>query len=767
MLGGRGSGKTRLGAEWVHALACGAPPFSERLDRYVQFALVGETLGDVREVMIDGPSGIRTIARKTPPRYEATRRRLVWESGAMAQVFSSEDPESLRGPQFEAAWCDELGCPAVDKGANQPNVFTDARSSESAVPHFSNGARSDLMQKRFIEAHFEHWSADSPHFEPANNPVSDVYGERMVDPAHICVWAWDARPYPAFPRLTNVWSDGTNWHRGHWLNGRIGTVATEDLVRAILTDHGFANVEVDALPWTVGGLVVETPSTARAALEPLVDLMGLNVFDEAGTIIVRSGARADATVMLDALASDGERPDVERIRAADHELPGETELRFVDGSRDYQSGLARAVIAEATGSGLQTLTMPAVLDADAANALLVDRARRGQAGRETMSFRLPASSRLPRPGDFVNLPDDIAQGDHVVTQVEGGTTCRITTRSHARRVPAAWRSRISTPFSSASPIGGAPHVDFLDLPMLPGETVPTDQFKVAVFARPWRTHSIFASPEDTGFAFSGTATRSTTMGELVEPLAAGTAGLIQRAGGVVARLHGGEFASVSQARLLNGANLCAVRASNGAWELLQFQDAEEIEPSVWLLKQLLRGQLGTEDAMHAGAETGAAFVLVDGALARTGLAAELAGLPLNWRIGPAGGDFGGADFVAVTAAGGTRSQLPLSPVHLTANRIVDGDIVIEWIRRGRLDADSWQGEEIPLGEEFERYRVELADDGGNVVRTIETSTSSALYAAADILADFEGLPSTVTITVRQLSAAVGAGLPATIELTIP
>ncbi len=107
VVGGRGSGKTRLGAEWVNALVRGLPPFSHGR-RHMRIALVGETLGDVREVMVDGPSGIATISRWNRPRYEPTRRRLLWDSGAVAQAFSSEDPESLRGPQFEAAWCDEL-----------------------------------------------------------------------------------------------------------------------------------------------------------------------------------------------------------------------------------------------------------------------------------------------------------------------------------------------------------------------------------------------------------------------------------------------------------------------------------------------------------------------------------------------------------------------------------------------------------------------------------------------------------------------------------
>jgi len=106
ILGGRGSGKTRMGAEWVNGMALYLKPFTTT--RSCNIALVGETLADVREVMIDGPSGIMSVSRAERPRYEMTRRRLVWTSGATASMFSSEDPDSLRGPQFDAAWCDEL-----------------------------------------------------------------------------------------------------------------------------------------------------------------------------------------------------------------------------------------------------------------------------------------------------------------------------------------------------------------------------------------------------------------------------------------------------------------------------------------------------------------------------------------------------------------------------------------------------------------------------------------------------------------------------------
>lgn len=107
LMGGRGAGKTRAGAEWVRAKVSGegwAGPTARNI------ALVGQTYADVREVMIEGISGLLAVHPPgQKPQWNPSRRRLEWASGAVARAFSSEDPEALRGPQFDAAWCDEAG----------------------------------------------------------------------------------------------------------------------------------------------------------------------------------------------------------------------------------------------------------------------------------------------------------------------------------------------------------------------------------------------------------------------------------------------------------------------------------------------------------------------------------------------------------------------------------------------------------------------------------------------------------------------------------
>lgn len=108
VLGGRGSGKTRTGAEWVKALALGE--WQPVMPRAKRIALIAPTFAEARLVMIEGESGLLAIHRDNDerPKFEPSKRLLTWPNGTIAQVFTAEEPEGLRGPQFDAAWCDEL-----------------------------------------------------------------------------------------------------------------------------------------------------------------------------------------------------------------------------------------------------------------------------------------------------------------------------------------------------------------------------------------------------------------------------------------------------------------------------------------------------------------------------------------------------------------------------------------------------------------------------------------------------------------------------------
>lgn len=107
ILAGRGAGKTRTGSEWIRKRVCGSTPLGR--GKASRIALVAETAADARDVMVEGDSGILSVHPKDfRPTYEPSKRRLTWPNGATATLFNGTEPDSLRGPQFDLAWTDEL-----------------------------------------------------------------------------------------------------------------------------------------------------------------------------------------------------------------------------------------------------------------------------------------------------------------------------------------------------------------------------------------------------------------------------------------------------------------------------------------------------------------------------------------------------------------------------------------------------------------------------------------------------------------------------------
>lgn len=179
------------------------------------YASQGDRDAQIRTDIADGAYGKPWVFRyKDLPNW--------WSNRHFNRIAGVEQPDPTAWtPKGKPIWFTELGCPAVDKGANQPNVFVDPLSSESAYPYYSSETRDDLIQRRYNHAMLRFFDASDPEFAEDNNPASDVYDGRMVDLARLYLYTWDARPYFAFPELLTIWIDGVNWQFGHWLTGRI------------------------------------------------------------------------------------------------------------------------------------------------------------------------------------------------------------------------------------------------------------------------------------------------------------------------------------------------------------------------------------------------------------------------------------------------------------------------------------------------------------------------------------------------------------------
>ena len=683
----------------------------------------------------------RAAQTRTPIADGAHGEHWIWRYKDIFSFWSQyhhDRPGGVRAgsptawvPGSKPIWLTELGCAAVDKGANQPNIFGDAKSAEGGRPYFSTGLADPLIQRQFLRAHYRHWG------NPAKNPAG------MVDPERIYCWTWDARPFPAFPALTDVWADGVNHATGHWLTGRLGGMGNDELASAIAADHGAA-IEVAASEPMVGGVILLAPGTARDALEPLLEITGQRLVARNGMLMAIS-ARGGTTTPFDReeLAQD-EGPVLSRRRAAAVERPGRLALGHIDKGRDYLTASATAV---RPGAGqLISESVDMVLDGAsarlAAERLLDDRA----AAVDTVEFSLPPNRLALEPGDRVSVDGD---GPFEITEIRDGMARRVT----ARRVSAGLAAATGVDRAPAAPpvvgVAVAPVVFSADLPGLPNDPART-RLVFAAYARPW-PGTVRLADTATEAGLLG-LTRPAVLGEVVEGVGAGPMAVWDRASDLGIRLYGGHIADGAEAAVLAGSNRLAVETDAGFWEVIGFASAELIEPGRYRLTRLLRGLEGTDWAMGT-VSAGRRVIVLDGRVSAVPVEAGRLGEARTIRAYAGSSDLTGQVLTATTTI---APGLPLAPAHLRAARLGTGEIVLSWVRRSRAEDDAWGQAEPALDAAPERYRLSIFD-GVTLKRSIEVAVPWAQYGLAEQGADFGGPASGFDFSVVQMSAALGAG----------
>jgi len=302
-------------------------------------------------------------------------------------------------------------------------------------------------------------------------------------------------------------------------------------------------------------------------------------------------------------------------------------------------------------------------------------------------------------------------------------------------------------------------VQFIDAPPLPSDTISNQgllRIGVAADGANWNGSAVYRS-DDGGenggntFALLAGLDGAATFGIIITNLPDGPFETWDMVNEVEVILTAGSLASVNELAVLNGANAALIGD-----ELVQFQNAELIGESTYKLTRLLRGRQGTEWAIGSHS-AGDRFVLITPALYTTAIANNLIGRELFYKAVSVGNSLGNTDEVTFTYTG--RNLKPFAPVHVKGSRDGSGNLTISWIRRSRVDGEWRDGVGIPLGEESEAYEVDILD-GSTVVRTIEVTSTTASYSAADQTTDFGSAHSSVDVKIYQLSAVVGRGYAA-------
>ncbi|EPX81951.1 baseplate multidomain protein megatron [Salipiger mucosus] len=658
-------------------------------------------------------------------------------------------------PESKPVRFTELGCAAVDKGTNQPNKFLDPKSSESDLPHYSNGLRDELIQRQYLRAMHAFWN------DPANNPVSEAYGAPMIDMERACVWAWDARPYPWFPGLGELWADGGNYRRGHWITGRVSSRTLASVVAEICERAGLAAYDVSGLHGWVRGFVVDRVGEARRALQPLMLAHGFDAVERDGVLafVMRRGRGAVPLEPEMLAVSEEVEGDLVETRASEAEMAGRVRLRFVEADGDHVVAAEETVLPDEETHAVAETDLPMTLTRREGRLTVERWLAEARVARDTLRFALPPSRLEIAAGDVVSLPAAAGRVLARVDRVEIGTHQLV----EAVRIepdvylPADFPDTSATlrPFTPPVPVLPL----FMDLPLMSGEEVPHAPH-LALTAEPWPgSVAVYDSATDADYVLNEIIAAQAIVGRTETPLYAAPPALFDRGAALQVTLESGALESVSDAALLSGANLMAIGdGTPGNWEIFQFRDAELVGPRSWRLNHRLRGQFGTDGVMPAAWLAGSWVVALDGTPQQIALAAALRRQARHYRIGPAKRAYDDPSYVHRVHAFDGNGLRPYRPAHLKA--VGDGPAVsLSWIRRTRIDGDDWSLPEVPLGEEAESYLLRVMQ-GETLVREVMVNNPAWSYDP-----DIDGLSGLYEIRVAQLSARYGPGPFARLELS--
>lgn len=669
-----------------------------------------------------------------------------WSNAHIQRVNGLETTATSWVPQSKPVWLTEIGVPAVDKGTNGPNVFPDPKSSESAYPHFSSGARDDLIQVKGLEAILA-------GYEGLHNPVSSVYQAPMLDTSRMSIWAWDARPYPAFPDFSLVWADSANWETGHWLTGRLEGMSLQALIKAVLVDYGIDVPVICEADGFLDGFSIDRPMSARGALEVVTRLYGADVIARAGTLVWRGrGGREVIALSSDDLAQDSNAPLLNLTRAQETELPRQIELGFMEGEVDFRQATVASQRLTSGSQREEKTQTSAVLPRGSAQALVDMYLQDIWAGRETATFSLSTRRLEIEPGDLVSLPLSTGPALHRVTKVTHGALRHFESRAVEPEVFAKPIIQPTRPFRQGLKLPGQAAVFVMDLP---AATEPLALQSIAGFANPWPgALAVWRSADGISFALQTTLDIPAQIGVTLNALPPGPLWRWHRAT-LDVKMSSGVLSAVEEGAALSGANRFALQGADGRWEIIIAQKAELIGEQTYRLSKFLRGLAGSEPEALRSAPIGSRLVWLDEAVVPLTASLDDLGVDYIYRIGPITRDYADGSYVELRTHAKGEGLKPYSPVHVKARRLGTG-VQLSWVRRTRLNGDGWEALDVPLNEERELYHVEIMN-AGDVVASFDVSEPFCMYPAAHEISDFGSEQTSLHVRVSQTSAVLGAG----------
>ncbi|QJT94071.1 glycoside hydrolase TIM-barrel-like domain-containing protein [Wolbachia endosymbiont of Diaphorina citri] len=469
-------------------------------------------------------------------------------------------------PKMKKIWFTEYGFPSMNGCTNEPNVFVDKGSIESKYPRYSNGEVSFLSQKTAIEGTLKKWQ-------------SSEMVEKMF------LWAWDARPFPYFPNLCDMWADCHNWQTGHWVQGKISQLNVSDVLSDLLQKVGLKGDQFDTsdVKGLLSGCVINDQQPVRSIIKMLRSCYFFDVVEQNSKLkFIQKGRGVTTEIPIDEIVCNN---SLKLIQLSQLDLNNRINIVYFNRNFGYPIDVKYAELPKQGSTA--TVEIPLIMEEGEAQNIAEVLLYSSWQERNVYNFKLPIKYAWLAPSNVITISD--GEKKHTVrivkTKFESMSIQVIGVGYDSSIYKLSFSSTRSLMLKEYPPFHiSKTIIEMIDLPHIKGNIA---SFTLISEEEGWKGATLFISYDDKDY----------------KPIASAN---IQSTYGYVIEFTDDEIVVVLRFGQLDVINSTALALIGK--EVIQFQDTKLIDKNKYKLSNLIRGQESTKRYEHT---TGEKFVLLD------------------------------------------------------------------------------------------------------------------------------------------------------------
>ncbi|WP_264724106.1 glycoside hydrolase/phage tail family protein [Wolbachia endosymbiont (group A) of Phalera bucephala] len=507
-----------------------------------------------------------------PEKVKYNDSRYAWKNIAKWWSETHINPGGSKTkwqPKMKKIWFTEYGFPSMNGCTNEPNVFVDKGSIESKYPRYSNGEVSFLSQKIAIEG-----------------TLKKLQSSEMVE--KMFLWAWDARPFPYFPNLCDMWTDCHNWQTGHWIQGKLSQLNISDVLSDLLQKTGLKSDQFDTS--NVKGLlswyVINDQQSVRSIIKMLQSCYFFDVVEQDSKLkFVQKGRGVTTGIPIGEMVFSN---NSKLVNISQLDLNNKVNVVYFNRNFGYPIDVKYAELPK-QGTAI-TVEIPLIMEEGEAQNIAEVLLYSSWQERNIYNFKLPIKYAWLVPSDVITILD--SEKKHTVRIIKTkfeSMSIQVSGVSYDRSI-----YKLSFPSTRSLMLKEYPPshisktiIEMIDLPHVKGNSA---SFTLINEEKNWKGATLFISYNDKDYKPIASTNKQSTYGYVMESTDEG----------LIVVLRFGKLPSTSP---IANSNLALVGK-----EVIKFQNAELIDKNKYKLSNLIRGQEDTKEYDHA---TGEKFVLLD------------------------------------------------------------------------------------------------------------------------------------------------------------